>query len=431
MVAVLAAVGTLGGVGGIPLAAAASPDSSPMTCTGPEVLVVDQFYPDLAVNGATPPSVSTGGKAYCITQVATYHWNGGQGAPTAGTIGLRDSSGKFIGGGPWKATATPATNNILANWQLVVPTSPPVVIDGTYTVVDSDPATWSSSQRSGGGGFVRIWCQVAIPVAAAASASSAPPASTPPGTGSGVGPTPEQIALAAASAVIVVGLVMLLLRWRRGRKRKGTVEYTYQCSLHCDLDPKAYRGGLGHAWADLQRTKITKDEQGKVVSTEPEETEYDFAPAGNASTWDTVVGGTPGKVLPVHRRGGPPATGTNEYYEITKDGYDQAKAWADGTVTSPPTYRAITYNCVDYSLELCRRAGAPIPDGAGAMDESNFYLGGLANTSTPSNLVAAILDQRKKRTCTHKWHRDFLVSHVVVCTIVTCELCGARYMEKP
>src|SRR5207244_3032532 len=112
-----------------------------------------------AVNGATEPTFSTGGKAYCVTSIQTYHWNGGKGkAP--GTLGLKHVSGPagFATVGPFTAVGSAGQNNAPnVNWQANVPTSPtPTVIDGTYKCTDSDPATWSAD-TSGGPGYCNVW----------------------------------------------------------------------------------------------------------------------------------------------------------------------------------------------------------------------------------------------------------------------------------
>ncbi len=126
------------------------------TCSGPVKLIADQFYPDAVQGGnGTPPTFSTAGKKYCLTHLATYHWNDGKGAPEGGTLSLVDAGGRVIG--TWKAIATPGTGGALVNWEADIPTIPPVILDGNYTVRDSAPATLSWSKASGGKGFVRVW----------------------------------------------------------------------------------------------------------------------------------------------------------------------------------------------------------------------------------------------------------------------------------
>ncbi|MEI7815059.1 MAG: hypothetical protein WCJ13_09735 [Coriobacteriia bacterium] len=100
-------------------------------------------------NGGKPTTV-TMGEACFVTEIVTYHWNGGAGAP-AGEIALQASDGTVYG--PWKATAR---NNVY--W---VATPDQDVPAGTYTVTDSDTATWA--QNSGTKGLGMTWAS-GIPI---------------------------------------------------------------------------------------------------------------------------------------------------------------------------------------------------------------------------------------------------------------------------
>ncbi|MGE3724435.1 MAG: hypothetical protein AB7I41_02720 [Candidatus Sericytochromatia bacterium] len=86
-----------------------------------------------------------------ITFLQTYHWNNAQGSP-GGTIGLKDSSGKLYG--PWAVSTRPGQGGVPnAYWF----TEPNVVLPaGTYTVVDSEPATWSQNSANGGQGMTQV-----------------------------------------------------------------------------------------------------------------------------------------------------------------------------------------------------------------------------------------------------------------------------------
>lgn len=86
-----------------------------------------------------------------IRFVGSYHWMGGRGAPP-GILSLRDRNGRVYG--PWLAQddaqlGAPANVYWVA---FVNVTLPP----GTYTVVDSDPPTWSYNSLTGGAGFARV-----------------------------------------------------------------------------------------------------------------------------------------------------------------------------------------------------------------------------------------------------------------------------------
>ncbi|MBK6749007.1 MAG: hypothetical protein KA956_04535 [Pyrinomonadaceae bacterium] len=100
---------------------------------------------DYAVqNGGTPPNFAVK-SATTISQIMTYHWNGGKGS-NGGTIGLRDQNGKIYG--PWVASVR---NRVYweVNRKIELP-------PGTYTVIDSEPSTWAQNAASGGKGMVTI-----------------------------------------------------------------------------------------------------------------------------------------------------------------------------------------------------------------------------------------------------------------------------------
>lgn len=97
---------------------------------------------DLAVqNGGTPPSF-TMDKEHWVTELWTYHWNDGAGA-APGTIALKSSDGKTFG--PWKAKLY---NKVYWVAKPAAPLPP-----GTYTVIDSDPATMAQNSETQGRGM--------------------------------------------------------------------------------------------------------------------------------------------------------------------------------------------------------------------------------------------------------------------------------------
>lgn len=114
------------------------------------------------LNGPTAPSVVQLPAAR-ITALQTYHWNNAQGA-TPGTIALRGPSGTTYG--PFRATGSDGQGGVPnAYWTAVVDVEVPA---GRYTVIDSDPATWSYAPDTGGRGMVMVW-GVATSGAAASS----------------------------------------------------------------------------------------------------------------------------------------------------------------------------------------------------------------------------------------------------------------------
>lgn len=103
-------------------------------------------------NGPTQPTVFSLKSPRVLAAISTYHWNHGKGTATPGTIALRDFSGRLFG--PWKTQGSPGQGGVPnANWTARPMAELPA---GTYTVVDSDPATWAHNPQSGGRGFVRV-----------------------------------------------------------------------------------------------------------------------------------------------------------------------------------------------------------------------------------------------------------------------------------
>jgi len=100
-------------------------------------------------NGGTPPTFSID-KPYSVTELWTYHWNGGKGAPAGGTLSIVSSDGTTYG--PWQVEVK---NNVywVATVNAVLPT-------GTYTVNDSEPGTLAQNQESGGQGHAWMYGSV-------------------------------------------------------------------------------------------------------------------------------------------------------------------------------------------------------------------------------------------------------------------------------
>ena len=102
-------------------------------------------------NGPTAPATFTVNSPHLVTYIRNYHWNYARGA-TPGTIGLKDRDGKIYG--PWQAGGLPGQGGVPdAYWEVF----PNVVIPaGTYTVIDSDPSTWSHNTGTGGVGMCLV-----------------------------------------------------------------------------------------------------------------------------------------------------------------------------------------------------------------------------------------------------------------------------------
>jgi len=139
---------------------------SDYVCHGTQITLFSSVNAEAVSNGATEPTFSTHGKAYCLMYIQTYHWNDGHGSPP-GTVGLVRVSGpaalaKNISSLRAKASAgSNGAANI--NWYASVSISKPVVLDGEYACTDSDPSTWSSNKASAGAGFCLVYADLAIP----------------------------------------------------------------------------------------------------------------------------------------------------------------------------------------------------------------------------------------------------------------------------
>jgi hypothetical protein len=135
-----------------------------LTCSPgspPSGLLFNNYNVCAVSNRPTKPTLVTLSKPSHISQIYDYHFNNGH-ASKPGTIGLLAPNGHLFG--PFHATEAPGDLNWGTSPNLTVPA-------GTYTIVDSDPATWSQDQTSGGRGFTRVFGVVV---------ASAPPVPPPP-----------------------------------------------------------------------------------------------------------------------------------------------------------------------------------------------------------------------------------------------------------
>ncbi|RQD72620.1 MAG: copper amine oxidase N-terminal domain-containing protein [Tindallia sp. MSAO_Bac2] len=127
-------------------------------------------------NGPTNPTTFSISQPHVITKVETYHWNNRQGSP-AGSIGLQHADGTMYG--PWQATARIGYLDTPNAYWFVEPNV--TIKAGTYTIIDSEPSTWSHNSQSNNEGFAQVWGYATD----SAPATPAPtPAPTPPATGS-------------------------------------------------------------------------------------------------------------------------------------------------------------------------------------------------------------------------------------------------------
>lgn len=100
--------------------------------------------------GSTAPSFTLDRPA-ALETLTTYHYIDG-GGPTPGTLGLEAADGTAFG--PWQAYGIDGQGGVAnAFWRVEPDVTLPA---GTYTVVDSDPSTWSTNDTAGGVGFTTV-----------------------------------------------------------------------------------------------------------------------------------------------------------------------------------------------------------------------------------------------------------------------------------
>lgn len=115
--------------------------------------IFNNWNTDLVSNGPTKPTVFTIAAPAHVTELATYHWNSAHGIPAtpAVTITVKGTGGTF---GPFTASPSAGQGGVAnVNWTAAVSFD---LAPGTYTVVDSQPTTWSQNGKSGGAGFAAV-----------------------------------------------------------------------------------------------------------------------------------------------------------------------------------------------------------------------------------------------------------------------------------
>jgi hypothetical protein len=109
----------------------------------------DNINTDAVMSGPTVPTTFTLTEAATVTQIVTYHYNAGQGAPP-GSIGLMGNQQNL---GPFPAVGTATQGGEPTSWVANVHLS---LAPGTYMVTDSDLFTWSYNAQSQGRGFAMV-----------------------------------------------------------------------------------------------------------------------------------------------------------------------------------------------------------------------------------------------------------------------------------
>lgn len=125
----------------------------PAPATGPEILF-DNTTDQPAQSVPRAPTQFRLHESRRISAIRTYHWNDGRGA-TPGSIALEGPGKRMFG--PWQAEGRPGRDGVAdVYWEV----RPDIVLEpGLYTVLDSDPGSWSrnAGQRSEGIARVLAW----------------------------------------------------------------------------------------------------------------------------------------------------------------------------------------------------------------------------------------------------------------------------------
>ena len=190
-----------------------APDT-PATPPGAEpVTIFDNANLGAVGNQPTTPTTFTTTGVYFLTYLFTYHWNGGRGAP-AGEVTLRSEDGMVYG--PWPTTTLDGSGARSIAWVSEPNCGIP---PGTYTVVDSDPASWSQNGESGGAGITTIR---GIPVG---EATATPGTGTAPNPGP---PTPTEPTGGLPKLKLTVCTTM-----QEDRPADPATRFRKPTSLHC------------------------------------------------------------------------------------------------------------------------------------------------------------------------------------------------------
>lgn len=140
-----------------------TPRPTPVAVTGTESEIFNNGNIGGVYNQPTAATQFTINRPYLITSIMTYHWNNARGTTRLGTVSIKGGDGRVYG--PWAATGSPGQGGVPnAYWNV----RPNVTIPaGTYTIVDSDPATWAQNAQSGGRGHAIVKGRAAATVTAA------------------------------------------------------------------------------------------------------------------------------------------------------------------------------------------------------------------------------------------------------------------------
>lgn len=133
------------------LSATSQTRTAPTPPAGDENVLLDNTNSYGVGNGPTVPTKFTVRQPYVITMIMDYHWNNGQGT-SVGTIGLRGPEDHIYG--PWPVTGSPGQGGVPNAFWTAAPNIK--LPKGEYTIIDSEPSTWSQNSQSGNRGFSTV-----------------------------------------------------------------------------------------------------------------------------------------------------------------------------------------------------------------------------------------------------------------------------------
>lgn len=116
----------------------------------PESVIVQSGAGGRVTPGVTQPTTFQFDVPTMVTQVMTYHY-GARKPP--GMIAIQHEDGTLYG--PWQAAGAVGQGNVPNAYWYVQPNV--VFKPGCYTVIDSDPATWTHEDSTNGAGIIVIW----------------------------------------------------------------------------------------------------------------------------------------------------------------------------------------------------------------------------------------------------------------------------------
>jgi hypothetical protein len=115
------------------------------------------LFTNANINGVTPGATApaqftVGPGSVRVVAVVTYHYVLPSGVASTGQVSLKGPDGTVYG--PWSTTGSAGQGGIAnASWQADVDL---VLPPGTYTIIDSDTATWSANEGTAGAGMYWI-----------------------------------------------------------------------------------------------------------------------------------------------------------------------------------------------------------------------------------------------------------------------------------